>query len=215
MCLLYVSQWCLAQGAHRQHHISSAGRAPRQTEMWASFPRSFHMPSGHGRRPRNSAEKIHACDSPGCGKKFYERCTLFRHQRLKHGRQTKFTYTTLSTDIGAAMVVLPHSEGQPSRGDSLPPPQSSAVQSPRSEIWSPSQRDAIPPSQSVALSPSQSVALSPSHSDSLLPSQSNAEQLSQRDALSPSQTDSVQVLQSNPVHKLQNNSMPLSHDGKS
>jgi len=165
------------------------------------------MPLGHGRRPRNSAEKVHACDSPGCGKKFYERCTLFRHQRLKHGRQTKFTYTTLSTDIGAAMVELPHSEGWPARSDSLLPSQSSAVQPPRSDVWSPSQRDAIPPSQSVALSPSQS--------DSLQPSQSNSVQSSQEDALSPSQTDSVHVLQSNPVHKLQNNSMPLSHDGKS
>ena len=54
--------------------------ASRQTQP--SFPWC-------GRRPRISRDKIHACDSSGCGKTFYERCTLLRHQSLKHGRKTR------------------------------------------------------------------------------------------------------------------------------
>ena len=38
-----------------------------------------------------SKEKIQVCDSPGCGKMFYERCTLLRHQSLKHGRKAKYS----------------------------------------------------------------------------------------------------------------------------
>ena len=38
-----------------------------------------------------STDKIHACDSPGCGKTFYERCTMLRHQSLKHGRKAKYS----------------------------------------------------------------------------------------------------------------------------
>ena len=33
-----------------------------------------------------SSEKTYACDSPNCGKTFYYRHHLLRHQTTKHGR---------------------------------------------------------------------------------------------------------------------------------
>ena len=48
------------------------------------------------RRPVASSEKTHVCDIQGCGKAFYQRCTLLRHQTLKHGRKQNFRRMTQS-----------------------------------------------------------------------------------------------------------------------
>ena len=38
------------------------------------------------RRPSDARDKPHVCNYPNCGKAFYERHSLLRHQTLKHGR---------------------------------------------------------------------------------------------------------------------------------
>ena len=37
-----------------------------------------------GRRPREASDKGNVCAAAGCGKAFYRRSELNRHQRLKH-----------------------------------------------------------------------------------------------------------------------------------
>ena len=95
-CLLYVQQFGLAMPCQRQR--------PDYNPLWEAASRQTH-PSFPwcGRRPRVSRDKIHACDSPGCGKTFYERCTLLRHQSLKHGRKAK--YSRSSDDASFATLL--------------------------------------------------------------------------------------------------------------
>lgn len=172
----------------RQQHNPPVWKAPRQTEQYGSFPWSVQMSSVHARRPRNSTEKLHACDSPGCGKKFYERCTLFRHQRLKHDRKTKFSRMQLPAFTGSVVVVCD--------GVSTPP------------------NDAVQPSRCGALPSSRSNAVQPSRSDVLPHSKNHAVVSLQSHAFPPSPTNAVQTLQSDSVQCLQNSSVTLSSNSR-
>ena len=79
-----------------------------------------------------SSDKIHACDSPGCGKTFYERCTMLRHQSLKHGRKAKYSRgsddaTLLTASFyGDAFRLGSSSQNFTSRIDVPPPSQNDA-----------------------------------------------------------------------------------------
>lgn len=158
-CLLYVQQCGLAQAMCRQQdqmHYHPVWKPQRLTEQFISFPWS-----GQARRPRFSDEKIHACDSPGCGKSFYERCTLLRHQRLKHGRKAKFSRFV-----------------KPVCRNSVPASQNGALPPLYSTTVAPSHDDALPLSYSDALAPSRKDDLPPSRNDTLPLSQSDTLPLS-------------------------------------
>ena len=53
------------------------------------------------RRNRFSDDKSHACDAPGCRKTFYERGSMVRHQRQKHGRKIRSYDDHMPGIIGA------------------------------------------------------------------------------------------------------------------
>jgi hypothetical protein len=42
--------------------------------------------ASYRRRPVASVNKNYACNFDGCGRMYYERKNLLKHQRLKHGR---------------------------------------------------------------------------------------------------------------------------------
>ena len=208
----YVRQRGLARVNHH-HHL----QPHQQQQLQQRYPPVWTPPSStqqmnyysflsslQARRPRDSREKIHDCDSPGCGKRFYERCTLFRHQRLKHGREAKFCRRPVIT----VSLTSTHSEVSPS-------PNYEVSRADANGAVQPSLSEALPYSQS-AVQPSPSEALQYSHSDSLIslprdmvpPSHKDAVMLLPGDALPYSQSDIVPPPHVDAVMSLHGDALP-------
>ena len=79
-----------------------------------------------------SMDNIHECDSPGCGKTFYERCTMLRHQSLKHGRKANYSRSSedamlLTASLyGDSFGLAQNAKSPPSRINVPPPLQNDA-----------------------------------------------------------------------------------------
>ena len=201
----YVRQRGLARVNHH-HHL----QPHQQQQLQQRYPPVWTPPSStqqmnyysflsslQARRPRDSKEKIHDCDSPGCGKRFYERCTLFRHQRLKHGREAKFcrrpVITVSLTSNHNEVPPSPNYEAQLCHADA-----SGAVQ--------PSTSEALSYSQSDALLSMRRQTVPPPHNDAVMSLHGDALPYSQSDTVPPPHNDAVMSLHGDALPTLPPNS---------
>ena len=80
ICIVFVRTSCAVSFAQRcRNHAATssdvtASLLGARAQLWL-------------RRPDVPQHKPYVCDVGGCGKRFYDRSNLLRHQTLKHGRQ--------------------------------------------------------------------------------------------------------------------------------
>ena len=205
-CLLYVPQCGLAQATCRQQdlpHHPPMLKPQRQTVQFMSFPWCAQP-----RRPRFSNEKIHTCDWPGCGKSFYERCTLLRHQSLKHGRKAKFSRSVFHNLVHMSQ----NAALSPSCDASMAPLQEDVLAGSYIDALAPSRNVDLPPSTNDTFRLSQNDTLPLSQNETLPLSHNETLPLSLNDTLPLSQNDTLPLSQNDTLPLSQNDTLPLSQD---